>query len=83
MPALFLSGELPLAGGAEGVGADAAAGFTFDPFGPDPTGFFHAMKGWVKRALFKAKNIVRCFANRGHDGVAVETGAAEEQLEDE
>jgi hypothetical protein len=41
------------------------------------------MEGGVQGAFFDAKDFTRDILDRGHDGVAVETGAAEEDFQDE
>ena len=83
MPALFLCSELFFAGGSQRIGADATAAFALDPFGADPSRFFHAMEGRIEGAFFEPENVIRGFADGRHDRVAMQAGAAVQEFQDE
>jgi hypothetical protein len=82
-PAGLFGLQLALAGGREFVDAGAASGVFGDPLGPEVAGFFKTMECRVEGAFFDAEDVARDFVDGGHDGVAVEAGAAGKDFEDE
>jgi hypothetical protein len=83
VPAGDFGVKLFFAGSGELVEARAAAGVFGGPFGADPAGLFHAVKGGVKRADLGVEDVAGDSLDGRHDGIAVELWLAGEDFEDE
>src|SRR6266542_2632575 len=83
LPAGFLIGELLLAGRSETIHPEPAPFVLRKPFGPQPAGFFDAVQGRIKRAFVGPQDVAGPVLNGRHDGVAVESGTARQDLQDE
>lgn len=65
------------------IAARPVSGVFRDPFGTNPALFLHAVQRWIERAFVGAEYFVGVLLDRRHNGVAVKTWPAGQNLENE